>query len=192
MDMCVKLPQTKEEMFTVNGVGQRKFDKYGAQFMRVIHEFTGGSVEKLYFGDIAEVTSSRKTRRKVPKTEFYLTKQQAEEFPYAEIYPVTELAVKLSSLRDENTVKKITGAEISRMLLAEGYVSKSDDYLPQYTILPIGQEAGISKETRTSQKGNNYDVICCNEKAQRMIVSRYIKISADETETPNAETKKRI
>lgn len=39
MDMCVKAPQTKEEMLKVNGVGENKFGKYGRQFLDCIAAF---------------------------------------------------------------------------------------------------------------------------------------------------------
>ena len=39
MDMCVKAPQTKEEMLRVSGVGENKFGKYGRQFLDCIAEF---------------------------------------------------------------------------------------------------------------------------------------------------------
>jgi ATP-dependent DNA helicase RecQ len=54
VDMCVKAPLTEETMFTVNGVGQNKFDRYGTRFMDAIRAFTGGANEKLYFGEIPE------------------------------------------------------------------------------------------------------------------------------------------
>ena len=39
LDMCVKAPQTKEEMLKVSGVGENKFGKYGRQFLECIAEF---------------------------------------------------------------------------------------------------------------------------------------------------------
>lgn len=38
-DMCVRLPRTEEAMLEVNGVGQTKLERYGAQFLRVISDF---------------------------------------------------------------------------------------------------------------------------------------------------------
>lgn len=48
-DMCVKLPFTREEMLTVSGVGEHKYDKYGERFIERIKEFTGGVKGKYYF-----------------------------------------------------------------------------------------------------------------------------------------------
>lgn len=50
VDMCVRLPFTREEMLRVTGVGEHKYEKYGERFMDRIKEFTGGVKEKYYFG----------------------------------------------------------------------------------------------------------------------------------------------
>lgn len=49
VDMCVKLPFTREEMLTVSGVGEHKYEKYGERFIERIKEFTGGVKGKYYF-----------------------------------------------------------------------------------------------------------------------------------------------
>ena len=39
IDMCIKLPQSRESMLDVSGVGQTKYDKYGEQFIMAIDSF---------------------------------------------------------------------------------------------------------------------------------------------------------
>ncbi len=39
IDMCVKVPHTKEEMLNVNGVGENKFMKYGQRFLDEIAKY---------------------------------------------------------------------------------------------------------------------------------------------------------
>ena len=39
--MCVMLPQTKEEMLTVPGVGELKYQKYGAEYLALCRELAG-------------------------------------------------------------------------------------------------------------------------------------------------------
>lgn len=39
VDMCVKLPHTKEEMLNVNGIGENKFTKYGRLFLEEIENY---------------------------------------------------------------------------------------------------------------------------------------------------------
>lgn len=43
--MCVLLPQTREEMLTVHGVGELKYQKYGVQFLELCRELAGESEE---------------------------------------------------------------------------------------------------------------------------------------------------
>lgn len=40
VDMCVRLPFTREEMLAVNGVGENKYDRYGIRFMQEIIDYT--------------------------------------------------------------------------------------------------------------------------------------------------------
>ncbi len=51
VDMCVKVPLGKEEMLGVSGVGENKYERYGARFLSVIVEYTGGIREKFHFGE---------------------------------------------------------------------------------------------------------------------------------------------
>ena len=51
VDLCVKLPFSREEMLTVNGVGEHKYKKYGVRFQEAISDYMGGKKEKLYFGE---------------------------------------------------------------------------------------------------------------------------------------------
>lgn len=51
VDLCVKLPFTREEMLQVTGVGEHKYEKYGERFQTAIYQFTNGKKEKCYFGD---------------------------------------------------------------------------------------------------------------------------------------------
>lgn len=49
VDMCIKLPFTKEEMLLVNGVGENKYQRYGEQFIQKIVDCTDAVKDKYYF-----------------------------------------------------------------------------------------------------------------------------------------------
>lgn len=49
VDMCVKLPFTREEMLTVNGVGENKYERYGIRFLQCIIDYTDARKEQYYF-----------------------------------------------------------------------------------------------------------------------------------------------
>lgn len=178
VDMCVRAPLSREEMLRVSGVGENKFEQYGERFLDIIKEYTGGIWEKFYFGELPEAESSFRTsaegiRRKsgVKKSEFALTEEQAEKFPYADRYLCTEIAEKLNELRDAGLVKKTSGAEIFRRLQAEGYVTEIfQDGMWRKIISDKGLESGLFMSMRMSKKGTEYEDVYCDEKAQRRIV----------------------
>lgn len=181
VDMCVKVPFNKEEMLRVNGVGENKFERYGERFIQEIHEFTSGVKEKFYFGEWEELQAdtgkvqgfgeAKNGKAKTPKSDFYLTKEQAEKFPYAEKYLAAELAEKLNDLRDTETVKKTSGAEIFRKVQEEEYAK--EEYVNgmwKKSVSAAGEAAGLYIGMRTSKKGTEYEDIYYYENAQRMIV----------------------
>lgn len=178
VDMCVRAPLSREEMLRVSGVGENKFEQYGERFLDIIKEYTGGIREKFYFGELPEAespfrTSAEGIRRKpgVKKTEFVLTEEQSEKFPYADRYLCTEIAEKLNELRDADLVKKTSGAEIFRRLQAEGCVTEIfQDGMWRKIISDKGLEIGLFMGMRMSKKGTEYEDVYCDEKAQRWIV----------------------
>ncbi len=194
-DMCVKLPFTKAEMLGVNGVGENKYEKYGKAFIEVLTAFTGGIKKKLYFGEKVQENMgsqdidgnhdvkrecaedvSGSSGRKGPKVDFYLTRQQADNFAYKESYYVAELAEQLSILRDASTTKKIFGKDIYSRVEELGYVlSYKEDDIYYKKVSDEGHDAGIFVGTRISRKGTEYQDFFYNEKAQRMIVEWYVK-----------------
>lgn len=46
-DMCIKLPHTSEEFLQVNGVGERKLEKYGTIFLKTIESFCKEHPERM-------------------------------------------------------------------------------------------------------------------------------------------------
>ncbi|MDD6069410.1 MAG: DNA helicase RecQ [Clostridiales bacterium] len=184
VDMCVKLPFTKEEILSVSGVGENKSKKYGERFTNQILTFTNGEKEKLYFGEVEEVLNSTEHSRtgkengktKNAKQDFSLTAQQAIEFPYEEKYLVTEIAEQLNRLRDPNTTKKITGAEIFRFIMSEELASQTFyGRMPKKEVSEKGVLAGLFLGPRISKTGTEYQDIYYNEQAQSMIVEHYTR-----------------
>ena len=182
VDMCIRVPFTKEEMLGVSGVGENKFQKYGERFANEIYEFTNGNKEKFYFGEENEVSGSTVQSQikkgngetKNGKQDFFLTKEQAAEFPYKEKYLVTEIAEQMNHLSDSDTVKKISGAEIFRYIMSEELASQNYyGRMQKKEVSEKGVLAGLFLGTRVSKKGTEYQDIYYNEQAQHMIVEHY-------------------
>lgn len=189
VNMCVRLPFDRGEMLEVSGVGENKYARYGERFLERIKELTGGTREKTYFGEFEDAAAGRGSmgaegafggakRRSGsgPKAEFSLTEEQARGFRYRESCLLTELAVAMSELRDPDRMKKVTGADIFRYLTAEGYVAEiHEDGTWRKVISEKGAQAGLYLGPRISAKGTEYEDVYYAEKAQRMIVSHYVR-----------------
>ena len=47
IDMCIKVPFNREEMLSVSGVGENKYERYGKTFVDEIYDFLDGMKENL-------------------------------------------------------------------------------------------------------------------------------------------------
>lgn len=177
LDMCMKTPLSEEDMLNVNGVGQNKYDKYGERFLGEINSFTGGRKEKLYFGDREESlvgSFGRTTAKKKAKSEFVLTRQQAQQFEYREKYLAAELAAALSRLVDINEVKKLTGKAVFSYVQSLGYADeKYFDGRWRKVVSEEGRCHGLELGERISHTGTAYEDLYYGEEAQRLIVEHY-------------------
>ena len=179
IDMCIKLPFTKEEMLNVSGIGENKYHKYGQQFIQAIKEFMNGEKEQLYFEPVHEEAErndsisffDKPEKRNKKKENFRLTPEMTERIVYLPECTITELSNQLNELRDEKTMKKTSGAAISRMLISRGYLEERYiDGIWRKVILEKGKEIGIFPKVKISEKGNEYEVLFYNEEAQRRVV----------------------
>jgi len=184
VDMCIRQPFTREEMLMVSGVGENKFVKYGERFLEEIRQYTGGNREKFYFGTIEEVeqlrggagSRERKEKKKVPKTDFFLSRAQAEQFPYKEKYLAPELAEQLNELREGEQIKKTSGAEIFRRVQELGLAGERyENGRREKYVTKAGEEAGLALGSRISKAGTEYQDIYYGGKAQRMVVEWFVK-----------------
>ncbi len=186
MEMCIKLPTDMRKLRMVSGFGENRCARYGQRCLDKIQEFTGGEQLKLYFGETGEVPAGmereKKRTERVAKEEFFLTGEQMEKFSCTDQYLVTELAVALSELRDADRAKKLTGAEIQRFLVAQGYMEeKRIDGQWKKIIYEKGQEAGLFYGLRTSKSGSQYEDVYCDRKAQKMIAEHFCRAEASRT-----------
>ena len=179
LDMCLKTPLNRAEMLGVTGVGENKYMRYGKRFLQEIEAFTGGRKEKLYYGGQPESEAVLKPadgrKKKRPKAEFSLTREQADSFPYQEKYLAAELAEALMSLVDRETVKRVTGNAVFSYVQKLGYVEER--YIDGRRVKVVsgdGSRHGLIIGPRLSRAGTTYDDLYFNEDAQRMIVESFV------------------
>ncbi len=174
-DMCVRLPVNKREMLMVVGVGEHKFDKYGQLFIDVIHEFTQGMKEKLSYEPVQEKTTPKENMSiRSRKTEFYLTKGIQQNIKPLGPVTISQFVEHLNELREEQRMKRLAAAHLTSKLRESGYLKEEFNHLiGRNMTVPTdkGLQQGLSTEKRISGKGNEYEVVIYNEKAQGFLLS---------------------
>ena len=180
IDMCRKLPFSKEEMLNVQGVGENKFEKYGVSFLKEIKRFTNGvKVETAYKvteEEFSFVGSKRKSSS--DKEEFVLTKEIQERIEYTDKATISELVHKINDLRNQDTTKRLMIKDVTAKLLEQEYLEErrkaGAKYMENRTT-EKGMVIGIYEEEKLSEKGNVYIQLQCTEQAQRFIVKNIIE-----------------
>ena len=173
-DMCVKIPLTKEEMLTANGMGARKLEQYGEAFLYCIRDITNGDkaaygAEETNYG-ASEIPLTERAK-KGRKEAFHLTEEMEQQIAFVTETTISEFVASINALRDEKTMKRLTIKSITEELVAEGYLEQKfwNGYSRTF-LTEKGEALGIRAEERESQNGNLYDVFLYGEKAQRYVV----------------------
>ena len=184
VDMCVKVPFTKEEMLNVQGVGENKFEKYGLRFLEAIKNQTGGAkVETTYEAVTEDISLSasattKATRTSSAKEEFSLTSEIEEKIVYEEKATISELVHQINDLRNQDTTKRLVIKEVTAKLLEQGYLEEKRRPGTRYLenrVTEKGMVIGIYEEEKLSEKGNVYIQLQCTKQAQQFIVEQIIK-----------------
>jgi ATP-dependent DNA helicase RecQ len=170
-------------MLQVIGVGEHKYEKYGERFIAHIMECTAGKNEKYFFGgqeeaitaaagsDVTDGSSVAVRKTRVPKADFLITEAMADQIVYTDSSLIADLVNQLNDLRDAESMKKISGAAIVRILLENLYIyEKLTKGIWKKYVTEKGSEAGISIGIRISGKGQEYEDLYYNKSAQQMIV----------------------
>ena len=184
--MCVVKPLTKAQMLTVSGVGEFKYEKYGLRFVECIRKAlddlgidTGaGTEQELFFADAgeADIKSSGAERvtvrpAKKGKTDFSITEEILSQIHYSDLTSLSDFVGQLNDLRDDQSMKRLTIKSVEQQLMDEGYLELYFvNQRPAKRASKKGKESGIVSETRVSEKGNEYEVLCYTEEAQRMLI----------------------
>lgn len=176
IDMCAKNPDSRASMLLVNGVGEHKYEKYGDRFLEEVKTFVREHEGALAWEgkagsmDFSVPVSFEKKAKKVP---FFMTEEIEQGIVYEPELTVTEFAAALSGLRDESRVKRLSGAALTRVFEAEGYLKKlRENGVWKVKLSAVGEKFGLFTRITTSKAGNDYEVVCMVEAAQRSTVKR--------------------
>lgn len=184
VDMCLRAPRRAEDMLGIYGMGERKYEKYGAAFFAVIDAYRADHPDAVLSLDPPapepEKPLPSEKKKKPPKAErpaFYLTAEDARSFNYQDSYTGAELKAALIEAAGDPDVKAPTIKEIDEWLLAQRLIGM--ERLPTkgfyYVPTPAGVDAGLRSEDKVSARGTPYSVLLFTPEAQRMVVEHFIK-----------------
>ena len=187
VDMCLRAPRRAEDMLGIYGMGERKYEKYGAAFFAVIDAYRADHPDAVLSLDPPapepEKPLPSEKKKKPPKAErpaFYLTTEDARSFNYQDSYTGAELKAALIEAAGDPDVKAPTIKEIDEWLLAQRLIGM--ERLPTkgfyYVPTPAGVDAGLRSEDKVSARGTPYSVLLFTPEAQRMVVAHFIKPEA--------------
>ena len=187
VDMCLRAPRRAEDMLGIYGMGERKYEKYGAAFFAVIDAYRADHPDAVLSLDPPapepEKPLPSEKKKKPPKAErpaFYLTAEDARSFNYQDSYTGAELKAALIEAAGDPDVKAPTIKEIDEWLLAQRLIGM--ERLPTkgfyYVPTPAGVDAGLRSEDKVSARGTPYSVLLFTPEAQRMVVEHFIKPEA--------------
>ena len=187
VDMCLRAPRRAEDMLGIYGMGERKYEKYGAAFFAVIDAYRADHPDAVLSLDPPapepEKPLPSEKKKKPPKAErpaFYLTAEDARSFNYQDSYTGAELKAALIEASGDPDVKTPTIKEIDEWLLAQRLIGM--ERLPTkgfyYVPTPAGVDAGLRSEDKVSARGTPYSVLLFTPEAQRLVVEHFIKPEA--------------
>ena len=190
VDMCLRAPRRAEDMLGIYGMGERKYEKYGAAFFAVIDAYRADHPDAVVSLDPPasepEKPLPSEKKKKPPKAErpaFYLTAEDARSFNYQDSYTGAELKAALIEAAGDPDVKAPTIKEIDEWLLAQRLIGM--ERLPTkgfyYVPTPAGVDAGLRSEDKVSARGTPYSVLLFTPEAQRMVVEHFIKPDSPQT-----------
>lgn len=194
-DMCLRIPLTENEMLDVHGMGAKKLEQYGGQFLKKIRSVTQGDRDAwgadngnrqpegpfsmgednpsalASFLEQTEEMPLTDKKGKGKKTAFHLTEEMQERIEYVPETTLSDFVSRINDLRDEKVMKRLTIKSLTEMLLERGCLEKK--YQNGYTrkiLTKKGREAGIRAEEQLSSKGNTYEIFLYTERAQHFLV----------------------
>lgn len=177
-EICEKAEniETTEDLLSISGIGAVKLERYGAAFFEIIHRYKEEVKGKTTEDFEEQIPVEEQANKRRVKIAFSVTREQIDAFPYEEDLLYTEFAARFSEIRDRSLMKKISGAEIFRRLMEEGYAKESEDPKCFDKIVTVkGLKKGLYTAPRTTRGGTVYQDLYLTPRAQRFCAGMFEK-----------------
>ena len=163
LDMCIKLPATRDEFLDVSGVGQVKLERYGDRFLNAIAKFSHS--DEVNEGEVNEFGS-------IP-SEFDSSSIEITEDPAT----VNVIADRINCVLITAGYDKISGARINDWLVFKGYMKIITENGKNFKApTDDGTALGIAGEERFI-RGENVKLNFYGKPAQEFIARNALEIA---------------
>ena len=160
-DMCRKMPTTKAELLSVNGINAKKLEKYGEEFLRVIRKYKPDENGRLPFA---------------------IEPEKLNDFEYSDTpISISAITAKVNEISNDETRQKLKATDLTDWLVNNDYIVIIEINGKKYKLpTSIGKKLGLTTKTRIKKDGNRYKIVLYNRNAQEFIVKNIImKIGVD-------------
>ena len=158
IDMCMKLPTTKEEFASVSGVGQVKIERFGERFLDVLSDF-------LQNNEAMDIITPKAQEINISEIEVS-----------SEPVIVSIIADRINSVLMRHGHDKVNGMRINDWLVSKGYLTTTTENGKNYKIpTEEGAKLGIYNENRTIRE-ENVLINTFDTNAQRFIMENCMEI----------------
>ena len=179
-DMCAKMPSDAQAMLNVSGVGNAKSEKYGSRFLNEIAEFAQSNPGVVTSTPSEEAEFRPAAKKKTPKRDFYINKEDAEKFVYKDLYYRTEIKDELNRISSAENIKKLTTQNITDFLMTEGLLVIPESGENKKTVqTEAGTEAGIVEVEKIRQTGEAYTLLMFPPSVQKRILEHFCREPVD-------------
>lgn len=166
-DMCRRLPVTKEEFLRVDGVGEKKCEKYSDYFTTLI---------RTYAVDNKPVAADNSQVQNKSVLEFLAqNKDKLKLRQETSLTSVVDGFLEDAGVHAKN--RDIYNA-IAKWLADEGYMSFGGNRQTRLEINDRSEHIGIETRKQLSQNGKEYERIVYTQKAQQYIIANFDKIAS--------------
>jgi len=156
VDMCMKHPQTEEEMLQVSGVGQVKLAKYGDRFLNLLRE-----IEPEHNTPEAEPANPGLTE------ELFNTHFEVTDTPIQ----ISHVADHINAVLIRYSMPRVSGQSLNKILIDAGYLENTDGVK---TPTVLGVNIGITTVQHHSERGSFLQCLYSAE-AQQLCASLVLR-----------------
>ena len=178
IDMCLKLPTSREQMLKVSGVGKAKYEKYGMIFLNAIDRFLDENPDLRPSAKTSvakdDLIDKRESRKKSSRAEFYITAEEAAQFKYSNLYFISDISDELKRIGNKPQMYKPSAKLLTQYLISEGLIEeKIIDGVERKIQTERGRQLGIETVVRENPKIGRYTLLKYPKEVQGMIVEHF-------------------